>query len=204
MELVTFEVAAPQPTPPAPTPPSEPVTPKVKATRKAFAVQKPPPKREETPPPNERAPEEPEKPVPVEVGISMSSTTTAGGYAAPVGNTLAGVNPTQAQPPATSKLSGSSDYVPIYQVDTQPSLLSDFVIPYPEDLKKRGIEGLVVLSLSIDAQGNVTNARVLSGPGYGLNEVARDAARKLKFRPATKQGKPVPTELTYRYRFELL
>jgi periplasmic protein TonB len=203
MELITVEVEAPKPPPPPRPEPTEVRKPRPRATPKAVAVAKPP-EKEETPPPNEPAPVKPDKPVPLVVGISMSSTTTAGDFTAPTGNTLAGVSPKQAPSPGSEKLAEGPRFIPIYEVDTQPERVTDFVIPYPEDLRKNGIEGEVVMLLSIDAQGNVTKARVLKGPGHGLNEAAREAALKLKFKPATKRGQKVATDLTYTYRFELL
>ncbi len=196
-ELVLFEVEPPKP---AEVPPER-AKPIVRPAPKALVLRKRAPVEEEPPPPRERATD---RPSPVQVGVSESSTTPAGAVAAPVGNTLAGANPIRAPSPASVGAIAGLGYVPISQVDSQPELASDFVIPYPENVRQQGIEGLVQLSLWIDASGNVTRVRILSGPGHGLNELAQEAARRLKFRPATKKGKPVATELTYRYRFELL
>ena len=57
--------------------------------------------------------------------------------------------------------------------------------------------------MKIDAEGKVVEAIVLSGPGYGLNEAAREAARRFKFKPAKKNGEPVGTTITYSYTFLL-
>ena len=54
-----------------------------------------------------------------------------------------------------------------------------------------------------DASGRVSAARVISGPGHGLNEAPLEAIRRARFKPATKGGKPVSTELTYGYTFAI-
>ena len=96
-----------------------------------------------------------------------------------------------------------AQYAPIYQVDSAPQVLSEVKLPYPAEAKRQGIEGPVRLGLSIDASGKVTEVKVLGGPGYGLNEAAREALRRYRFKPATKDGQPVATEIKYTYRFML-
>jgi protein TonB len=38
---------------------------------------------------------------------------------------------------------------------------------------------------------------------HGLNEAPLEAIRRARFKPATKGGKPVSTELTYGYTFAI-
>ncbi|HYO74222.1 MAG TPA: energy transducer TonB, partial [Archangium sp.] len=97
VELVMVEVAKPPPPPPPPPeepkppPPKPKVAPKPPPVKVAQAEKPPPPPPPDAapPPPNDAPPpEQPSKPVPLVVGISMSSTTSAGGFAAAVGNTV--------------------------------------------------------------------------------------------------------------------
>jgi TonB family protein len=44
---------------------------------------------------------------------------------------------------------------------------------------------------------------VISGLGKGFDEKALDAVRSWKFKPATKGGKPVPTEIVVEVQFHL-
>jgi len=63
---------------------------------------------------------------------------------------------------------------------------------YPEIARASGVEGDVVLFVYIDENGNVRNAVVQSSPGLpALEEEAKKAAMKCKFKPAKQQGKPV-------------
>ena len=45
------------------------------------------------------------------------------------------------------------------------------------------------VEVTVDENGRVISARVLSGLGYGLDESALDAARGWQFQPATRCGK---------------
>ncbi len=208
-ELVMVEVEPPKPPPPPPPEEKkvEPPKPKVKPPIKVEAPVKPPPeppKEQAPPPPNDAPPPEPSaKPPPLVVGISMSSTTSAGSFAAPVGNTLYGKTAEKAMAPEEVKAYSAPKYVPIYQVDAEPTVAHEVKVPYPDEARRAGIEGQVVLSLRIDEQGNVVSAKVLSGPGYGLNEAALQAIRRFKFTPAVKGGTPVQTEMKYTYTFLL-
>ena len=209
VELVMVEVKKPPPPPevkdePKPEPPPPP---KVRARPPPVKVAEapkplPPPPVDAPPPPNETPPPA-AKPAPLVVGLSMSSTTSAGSFAAPVGNTLYGRTADRAKPPQEVKAYSAPKYTPIYQVDREPELSSEVKIPYPDDARRAGIEGTVTLSITVDLEGRVVSARVLNGPGHGLNEAARNAILRFRFRPAIKGGEPVSTEMKYSYTFLL-
>lgn len=198
VELVVVEVEKPKP-PPEEKQPEEKKPPPVK-----VAVVRPPPKIDAPPPPNEPPPPDtPTKPVPLVVGVTLSSTTSAGGFAAPVGNTLYGKSADKAVNPDEVKAYAAPKYVPPGGADTDPQIDKEIKIPYPEEAKKAGVEGTVRLKITVDLSGAVTEASVISGPGYGLNEAALGAVRRFRFKPAMKNGEPVGTTLVYNYTFEL-
>ena len=195
-ELVVVEVVRPLP-PPAPVAPPRP---------EPVEVTRPPPKRmafrrAQPPPPSDTPPPEakPAEPPPVVVGLTLRSTTTAGTFDAPVGNTLAGKTPEKATNPASVMPSP----VPLYDLDSQPTVIGEVRIPYPEDARSRGIEGTVVLSVLVDEGGRVRTVKVVSGPGGGLDQAAAKAVERIRFRPALRKGQPVPAQITYRYTFLL-
>jgi protein TonB len=209
VELVMVEVQKPPPPPPPKEEPKPPEPPKAKPPPKpppvkvAVAEKPPPPPPEQAPPPPNEPPPEPTKPVPLVVGISMSSTTSAGGFAAPVGNTAYGKVDSTAKAPSEVKNYAAPKYTPIYQVDSEPRVASEVKIPYPEEARRAGVEGTVTLSITIDIEGKVVAAKIVSGPGYGLNEAARDAIKRFRFKPAIKGGEAVSTEMKYSYTFLL-
>ncbi|HYI02469.1 TonB family protein [Hyalangium sp.] len=208
VELVMVEVQKPPPPPPPKEEPKPPEPPKVKPPKPppvkvAVAEKPPPPPPEQAPPPPNEPPPEPTKPVPLVVGISLSSTTSAGGFAAPVGNTAYGKVDNKAKAPSEVKEYAAPKYTPIYQVDSEPKVLSEVKIPYPEEARRAGVEGTVTLSITVDPDGKVVAAKIVSGPGYGLNEAARDAIKRFRFKPAIKGGEAVSTEMKYAYTFLL-
>jgi protein TonB len=211
VELVMVEVQKPPPPPPPeekkeePKPPPPKVKPVKPPPIKVAEAPKPqpPPPQEAPPPPNEPPPEQPAKPPPLVVGMTMSSTTSAGSFAAPVGNTSYGRVDSTAKDPKEVKAYSAPKYTPIYQVDREPTVASEVKIPYPEEARRAGIEGTVTLSITIDPDGRVVAAKIVSGPGYGLNEAARDAIKRFRFKPAFKGGEAVSTEMKYSYTFLL-
>lgn len=57
------------------------------------------------------------------------------------------------------------------------------------------------VEVSVDAQGVVTSARILSGLGHGLDEAALRAAQTAKFSPALRCGKPTAATFVIGMRF---
>jgi protein TonB len=104
--------------------------------------------------------------------------------------------------PAMAATTGPGD-VPPGSADREPEIATEHRIPYPEEARRAGIEGPVRLRITVDDQGRVTAVKVLSGPGHGLNEAAREAILKFKFRPAMKAGAAVGTSMIYQYTFAL-
>jgi outer membrane biosynthesis protein TonB len=51
--------------------------------------------------------------------------------------------------------------------------------------------------------GRVTNIRTVSGLPYGLTEKAINAARKIYFLPAIKDGRRVPQYIRVEYNFNI-
>jgi TonB family protein len=76
-------------------------------------------------------------------------------------------------------------------------------IKYPEEAKRNGIEGKVFVLAFIDEKGNVANAKVIKGAGYGMDEAALDAVKQTKFTPGKQRGKPVKVQVTIPIVFKL-
>ena len=62
---------------------------------------------------------------------------------------------------------------------------------YTPEAENAGIEGKVKLELKVNDLGDVEEAKVLQGLGYGLDEAAIQTVKRWRFRPATLCGKPV-------------
>jgi hypothetical protein len=63
------------------------------------------------------------------------------------------------------------------------------------------ISGRVLVLVSIDTTGSVISAKAVEGP-YVFRKVSEEAARKWKFRPATRDGRSVVSEQTLEFKFE--
>jgi TonB family protein len=85
----------------------------------------------------------------------------------------------------------------------EPELIEFVNATYPPEAMKQGIEANVGLLLTIDKEGRVTNAESPEPVGNGFDEAAIAAARQFRFKPATRDDKPVATKIRYLYKFTL-
>jgi protein TonB len=189
--------------PEAPPPPPPPEVKRI-VVRHAPAPTPPP---EAPPPPSEEPPKADTPPV---FGVSLDSTVGGDGpgLAVPVGNTLM-TKPKKAvaagpPPQATGDPDRLPAPVPEVFISDAPRVLHEVTAAYPPELQRMGIEGHVTCKLYIDENGDVRRVTVVEKAGHGFDELAREALRKFKFSPArTSDGKAVPTNITYKYKFEL-
>ena len=89
------------------------------------------------------------------------------------------------------------------QVDTKARLIKKPEPAYTEKARRAQITGTVILKCIFASDGTVKNIRVVSGLPYGLTERAIEAARKIKFIPALKDGKNVSMWMQLEYNFNL-
>jgi protein TonB len=74
---------------------------------------------------------------------------------------------------------------------------------YPPIALRMGMESDVTLRIEIDTEGKVMKAEITKSGGAGFDEEALKAVKQSRFEPAQKDGKNVPAEFTYIYRFRL-
>ncbi len=75
---------------------------------------------------------------------------------------------------------------------------------YPQSARARGIEGYVVLELSISERGTILEVRVLQSKPEGVfDQVAIEAVKKWTFTPAIKDGNTVTSKIKQKVNFEL-
>ena len=84
-----------------------------------------------------------------------------------------------------------------------PKLVKFEAAPYPAEAKEKNIQGDVILELTIGKDGAVSEAKAVEGLGHGLDEAAEAAALEFVFEPATRDGKPIPVKIRYKYSFTL-
>ncbi len=74
---------------------------------------------------------------------------------------------------------------------------------YTDEARQAHVQGRIRIQLAVNDQGDVTDAHVLAGLGYGLDEAALEAARRLRFAPATRCNRPVAAPFVIAMRFVL-
>ena len=131
------------------------------------------------------APVEP-KPKPADAGGAQKSAVPAGGAPAKTGTETPprGANPAPSKPaPASGGKPQSTEKAesPV-RIYTIPRILKRVEPVYPEKAKKDKIEGLIVLEITVDREGHVTNAKVLrSIPA--LDQAAIQAVMQYQYEP---------------------
>jgi protein TonB len=93
--------------------------------------------------------------------------------------------------------SQDGDYMPLVRVQPQ----------YPRRAQERGVEGYVIVELTVDADGTVPRESILvldAEPKGYFERAAIKAASKFKYKPKVINGKGVPvTGVKYRFTFDL-
>jgi len=90
--------------------------------------------------------------------------------------------------------SGLTNPVPTYKPEPD----------YSEDARKAKMQGMVVLEVVVGSDGRPQIRKVLQSLGMGLDEQAVKAVSTWKFKPGTKDGKPVPVLINVLVSFRLL
>jgi protein TonB len=74
---------------------------------------------------------------------------------------------------------------------------------FSDEARRAKYQGICLVSLIVDAQGNPQHVRVVRPLGMGLDEKAVEAVRQYKFKPAYYQGHPVAVELNVEVNFRI-
>jgi protein TonB len=182
-----------------------------KETQIEFA---PPPEPEPPPPPVEAAP--PPKPsprpkvkratlkppdeIPLEKPKESDDALAEAGEAGPQDGFLDGVEggtgtaPAPPPPPPPPKPEKTIPPVGLSSNDEKPK--------YTSSARRKGIEGVVVVTFEVLENGKVSSPRIVSGPRE-LHETVIKFVMNWRFKPAHRGGKAVRYRLTKQFRFRL-
>jgi TonB family protein len=88
-------------------------------------------------------------------------------------------------------------------VITPPVVTKDEGAEYPAQAIADKVTEAVEISLvlEVDPTGAVRSATVESPAGHGFDEAAVEAAQKLRFEPATRNGQPIAAKIRHKYVF---
>jgi protein TonB len=81
----------------------------------------------------------------------------------------------------------------IYSVDPE----------FSDEARRAKYQGICVVSVIVDAQGNPQHVKVVRPLGMGLDEKAVEAVRQYRFKPAYYQGHPVAVEVNVEVNFRI-
>jgi protein TonB len=84
-----------------------------------------------------------------------------------------------------------------------PKIVNKVSPDYPEDAKKQGIQGKVILSLVITDQGLPTQIKVDKSDNELLNAAAMEAVSQWRWESPKLDGKPVNVHWTVTLNFRL-
>ena len=101
-----------------------------------------------------------------------------------------------AEPPTRRRVEEVAPLTPV-AVTSKPSPI------YTDQARKQRVEGEVLVQVVFTASGQVQVLRVVRGLGYGLDESAVQAAQKVRFVPAQRNGQPVDSTATLHIVFQL-
>lgn len=90
-------------------------------------------------------------------------------------------------------------------IDAEPVPLVDLqsLVEYPEDARREGLEGQVVLSLLVGRDGRVEAVEIDKSDNKVFDSAARDAMMKARFKPAHQKDEPVRVWYTVPITFKL-
>jgi TonB family protein len=134
--------------------------------------------------------------------IRFSEETTS---TAKTGSTISVSNPSTpgaGADPATRKQDDQQTSAQ-NSLNLRPAILRKEKAGYTDEARRNGVQGIVVLSAVFAADGTVKSIKVVRGLPDGLNESAIEAAKKIRFRPAIKDGKPVSVRGNIEFSFNI-
>ena len=108
----------------------------------------------------------------------------------------------------TAYISSQNAY-PLKQLETAPQILkhknlNDFIeknIKYPSLALQQGISGIVKTEFIIEANGKISNIKIVKATAGGCNEETTRLLKKTNWQPGIIEGKPVRTFYSYSLNF---
>jgi TonB family protein len=86
---------------------------------------------------------------------------------------------------------------------TVPQVIFSPEPSFSDEARKAKVQGAVVLLLVVGKDGHTYDIRVAQSLGMGLDEKAIEAVNRWRFKPATRNGQPVATQIAVEVDFRL-
>lgn len=107
--------------------------------------------------------------------------------------------------PATLAIGRDEDLkvLALEQLDRTPKVLRRVPPKYPSELRKAGVEGVVVVQFTVDSSGVVRDATAISSPNSDLAKLAEIAISNWAFEPGMRAGHPVSCQVVVPITFAI-
>lgn len=105
--------------------------------------------------------------------------------------------------PAQNNTPVAEEIQPLFRLTRMPSFLQKIEAVYPASERRAGIQANVLAEVTINAQGNVLNVRILKSGGATFDDAVKQALQKSTFSPGMIDNKPVGTRFQVPFRFNL-
>lgn len=89
------------------------------------------------------------------------------------------------------------------EVTSKAQILTTVEAPYTEEARKNQINGVVKVRVVLGANGEISGISPVQRLPYGLTEQAIAYAKRVKFKPATKDGRPVSQYAVLNFTFNM-
>ena len=107
----------------------------------------------------------------------------------------------------TPVLANSIDGVPLDRAGngvSPPEVLKNVPAQFSDEAREAKFQGVCILSVIVDTERKPRNIQVVRRLGMGLDEKAIEAVSQYRFKPAMKNGVPVPVRITVEVHFRLI
>jgi TonB family protein len=84
-----------------------------------------------------------------------------------------------------------------------PKIIVKIPPVYPDEAKKKKLEGIVILKIQIDKKGKVTEVKVIKGDHELLNKASIEAIKQWEYEPFIEDGSPKPHQFDVQVHFKL-
>jgi periplasmic protein TonB len=114
------------------------------------------------------------------------------------------VEPQNVSPsPVAAGAPGSSDvYGDTTGSNIRPAIEVTLIDPPVRSILPHGVQGDVIVEVTIDEHGNVVGTKLLQGLGYGIDEICvATVQNSWHYLPATRDGVPIPSKYDAHWHF---
>ncbi|MFQ3270298.1 MAG: protein TonB [Lentimonas sp.] len=91
---------------------------------------------------------------------------------------------------------GGLEIFELGDVDSAPKPLTQIRFSYPAAAKRRGIKGVVKIEYIVNENGRVEHITIIKSPHPSLADATGNVIRRVRFTPATKDGRPVKVRMS--------